>query len=155
MTVRDLRNVTQQNSLLTRYDLDRPLVIVLTLHAIGAPEPACDSADYRGMFVTERQLDQLVRDLKRAGIEYKVNDEQADPKCLRPTFNSHLEHAGIDLTLTGLLMRHKPAGGMALTLGTYGDETALLKCKRQAIGQLETWLVGQREPEVVQEWCSA
>ncbi|MCH8037093.1 MAG: tyrosine-type recombinase/integrase, partial [Proteobacteria bacterium] len=34
------------------------------------------------------------RDLKRAGIETKTPDGQADPKCLRPTFNSHLERSG-------------------------------------------------------------
>ena len=42
-------------------------------------------------------------------------------------------------------MRHKPAGGMALTLGTYGDAGALLERKCQAIDQLERWVTSQRK----------
>lgn len=109
MTVRDLRNVTQQNSLLTRYDLDRPLVTLLTLHAIGAPEPACDSADYRGMFVTERQLDELVRELVRAGYQFSTPSQLRDSdrvlhKTVMLTFDDG--YASVFDTARPILDRH-------------------------------------------------
>ena len=85
------------------------------------------------------------RDLDRAGVKREVDGTQADPKCLRPTFNSHLERSGCDLTLTSLLMRHTPAGGMKLTLGIYGDEKALLERKRQAVCHLEKWVADERK----------
>ncbi len=34
---------------------------------------------------------------------------------------------------------------MALTLGVYGDEKALLDRKRQAVRQLEKWVADERE----------
>ena len=84
------------------------------------------------------------RDLDRAGIDKQTADGQADPKCLRLTFNSHLERSGCDLTLAVLLMRHAPPGGMKLTVGVYGDEKALLDRKRQTVGGLEKWVAEQR-----------
>jgi len=129
----------------------RDLLAGLQLDAFKAGQPIQPDAPVFGPPPDRRTW---ARDLERAGIERKIGGCQADPKCLRPTFNSHLERAGIDLTLTGLLMRHTPAGGLALTLGTYGDSGALLDRKRAAIGQLEAWIASQRKPEVVQEWCS-
>ena len=47
------------------------------------------------------------------------------------------------LTLVSLLMRHAPAGGMALTLGVYGDQQALLAKKRQAAERMLRWVEDQ------------
>ncbi len=83
------------------------------------------------------------RDLDRAGIEKKTPEGQADPKCLRKTYGSFLTRADVDLTLVSLLMRHAPAGGMALTLGVYGDQQALLAKKRQAAERMLRWVEDQ------------
>ncbi len=42
------------------------------------------------------------------------------------------------------MMRHQPPAGMALTLGTYGDEKALLTRKRKAVDRVSAWLGGER-----------
>ena len=42
-------------------------------------------------------------------------------------------------------MRHRPPGGLDLTLGVYGDRDALLKRKRTAIERMVRWIEGQRE----------
>ena len=80
-----------------------------------------------------------------AGVEYKVRGEQADPKCARKTFESHLLRSGADPTITMLLMRHSPRGGMALTLGPYVDEVEILKRKQAAVAAMTTWQQQQRE----------
>ena len=84
------------------------------------------------------------RDLTRAGVAWKLHGEQADPKCLRKTFESHLLRSGADLTMTMLLMRHSPRGGMSLTTGVYADKGELLKRKRSAMRTMNAWLVEQR-----------
>ena len=91
------------------------------------------------------------RDLDRAGIDKQTADGQADPKCLRLTFNSHLERSGCDLTLAMLLMRHTPPGGMKLTVGVYGNEKALLDRKRQTVRDLHKWVAAEREKEARRE----
>jgi integrase len=85
------------------------------------------------------------RDLARAGVEYKVRGEQADPKCTRHTFESHLLRSGADPTITMLLMRHSPRGGMALTLGRYVDAAEILKRKHAAIVAMTKWQQQQRK----------
>lgn len=85
------------------------------------------------------------RDLARAGVEYKVRGEQADPKCTRRTFESHLPRSGCGETLAGLLMRHSPRGGMKLTLGRYVDELEILNRKRAAIRAMTKWQQQQRD----------
>ena len=71
------------------------------------------------------------RDLRRAGIPKVApigNDDprmgRADRNCLRTTFESHLQRAGVDLSVVSFLMRHPPRRGMRLTVETYGDRTA-------------------------------
>lgn len=83
------------------------------------------------------------RDLRRAGIPKVTpigNDYprmgRADRKCLRTTFESHLQRAGVDPLVVSFLMRHPSRGGMRLTVETYGDRKALLTQKRKAIGKL-------------------
>ena len=44
-----------------------------------------------------------------------------------------------------LLMRHTPPGGMALTLGVYGDQDALLTRKRLAIARMVAWIETQQK----------
>ncbi len=61
------------------------------------------------------------RDLDRAGVDWMLRGEQADPKCTRKTFESHLLRSGCDIAVVMLLMRHTPRGGLALTLGPYAD----------------------------------
>ena len=84
------------------------------------------------------------RDLDRAGVPWKVRGEQADPKCTRKTFESHLLRSGADLTMTMLLMRHSPRGGMKLTTGVYADAGEILKRKRVAVRTMSEWLAEQR-----------
>ncbi len=86
------------------------------------------------------------RDLRRAGIPKGAPIDHDDPrigradrKCLRTTFASHLQRAGVDLMVVSPLMRHTPRGGMRLTVETYIDPKALLTQKRQAIGKLTGW----------------
>ena len=64
--------------------------------------------------------------------------------CLRKTFESHLLRSGADLTMTMLLMRHSPRGGMRLTAGVYADKAELLKRKRTAVRTMTAWLAEQR-----------
>lgn len=68
--VEDLRPLTGQGSLLARYDIDRPQITVLTLHAVGSPDTACESFDYRNMFLTPRRLDELLEGLAQAGYSF-------------------------------------------------------------------------------------
>ena len=85
------------------------------------------------------------RDLDRAGVKDKLPEGQADPKCLRKTFGSFLLRAEVDPIDVLLLMRHRPPAGLDLTLGTYGDEKALLKRKRRAIARMVGWIDKQRK----------
>ena len=84
------------------------------------------------------------RDLDRAGVEQKTDAGQADPKCLRKTFDSFLMRAKVGLEMTGLLMRHTFPGGLKLTVDVYGDEEALLDMKREAVGRMVRWIESQR-----------
>ncbi len=86
------------------------------------------------------------RDLDRALVDYRTRDGQADPKCLRKTFDSFLTRADVDLTVVSLLMRHTPRGGMNLTLGVYGDHDALLARKRAAVDRMVRWIEKQQKP---------
>jgi peptidoglycan/xylan/chitin deacetylase (PgdA/CDA1 family) len=70
LQVEDVRPLTGQDSLLTRYDLDQPLITVLTLHAVGTPDPACASLDYCNMFLSPDQLGEIVDGLRRAGYRF-------------------------------------------------------------------------------------
>jgi integrase len=96
------------------------------------------------VFPTTPERRTWMRDIDLAKIKFLSTDGQADPKCLRKTFDSFLMHAGVDLTLVSLLMRHTPRGGLRLTLGVYGDERALLQKKRQAIAQMVSWYRQQK-----------
>lgn len=70
-------------------------------------------------------------DLKRAGIAYEVNGKQADRKCLRKTFRTHLARSGADLWQAVKLMRHQDP---KLTLQLY-TELEMLD-SRGAVGRL-------------------
>ncbi len=85
------------------------------------------------------------RDLDRAGVQWMVGGEQADRKCTRKTFESHLLRSGCDIAIVMLLMRHTPRGGMALTLGPYADVQELLDRKRAAITAMTTWQEQERK----------
>ena len=80
----------------------------------------------------------------RAGIERHTDDGTASRKGLRRTFDVWLLKAGADLIDVCMLMRHRPPGGMDLTLGVYGDPDALLKRKRAALGTMARWIDAQR-----------
>jgi hypothetical protein len=60
-----------------------------------------------------------------------------------------LLHAGVDPIDVTVLMRHRPPGGMELTLGVYGDDIAILKRKRVAVGRLLDRVRQQRKPAEV------
>ena len=77
-------------------------------------------------------------------LEYVTTAGQVDPKCLRNTFESLLIHGGAEAAIITLMMRHTPAGGMKLTLGTYGDPEGLLKKQRQALAKAVKWQVRER-----------
>lgn len=85
------------------------------------------------------------RDLTKAGVAKQTAAGQADLKCLRRTFDSMLLHAGVDPIDVTVLMRHRPPGGMELTLGVYGDDNALLKRKRAAVDRMLRWVEKQRK----------
>ncbi len=92
------------------------------------------------------------RDIKKAGIPEMARMSETDPrigradrKCLRKTFESHLQRAGADLGIVSLLMRHTPGGGMRLTVETYADREALLVTKRKAIDALVGWYGAEAE----------
>ncbi|KKL77752.1 hypothetical protein LCGC14_2031740 [marine sediment metagenome] len=53
-----------------------------------------------------------------AGVAYEVGGKQADRKCLRKTFCTHLALAGVDLWHAVKLMRHRDP---RLTLSVYAD----------------------------------
>ena len=76
--VRDARPLTGQDSLLACYDLTRPLITVLTLHAAGTPDRACTSHDYRNMFVSPEQLIEIVDGLREAGYRFMALSEALD-----------------------------------------------------------------------------
>ncbi|MCZ6612144.1 MAG: tyrosine-type recombinase/integrase [Planctomycetota bacterium] len=84
------------------------------------------------------------RDLERACIRYDKLEGRADMKCTRKTFDADLFRAGVDPVIVSLLMRHSLQGGLALTLGPYGDPAALLDRNREAIARLGRWHRGQR-----------
>ena len=84
------------------------------------------------------------RDVDRAGVERHTGDGTASRKALRRTFDVWLLKAGVDPIDVCLLMRHTPPGGMALTLGVYGDPDALLKRKRAALAMMARWIDAQR-----------
>lgn len=77
-------------------------------------------------------------------LEYVTTAGQVDPKCLRNTFESLLIHGGAEAAIITLMMRHTPAGGMKLTLGTYGDPEGLLKKQRQALAKAVKWQARER-----------
>ncbi len=86
------------------------------------------------------------RDLKLAGIPHKAPLSEdnptigrADLKCLRNTFESHLQRSGVNLLTVALLMRHSLPAGLKLTAGRYADKEALLAEKRQGVDCLERW----------------
>lgn len=86
------------------------------------------------------------RDLDRAGVPWKFRGEQADPKCTRRTFESHLLRSGAGEVVTMLLMRHTPRGGLGLTMGVYADTGEIARRKRAAIDTMTAWQVEQRQP---------
>ncbi len=90
-------------------------------------------------------LKSWTKDLAAAGVEPMTDEGTADPKCLRKTASSFLLRAGVDPIDALLVMRHRPPAGMALTLGTYGDEKALLARKRKAVDRVSRWLASERE----------
>ena len=77
--------------------------------------------------------------VKRARITYRTDVGQVDQKALRHSFNSFLLAAKVDLTVTSLLMRHTPAGGMRLTLQVYGGPDVLMDRMRDAVEQMMVW----------------
>jgi peptidoglycan/xylan/chitin deacetylase (PgdA/CDA1 family)/protein-L-isoaspartate O-methyltransferase len=70
LQVRDCRPLTGQDSLLIRYNLDSPLLTVLTLHAIGTPDPTCESLDYHNMFLAPVNLGEVLDGLAAAGYTF-------------------------------------------------------------------------------------
>lgn len=90
-------------------------------------------------------LKSWTKDLAAAGVEPMTDEGTADPKCLRKTASAFLLRAGVDPIDALLVMRHRPPAGMALTLGTYGDEKALLARKRKAVDRVSSWLASERE----------
>ena len=90
-------------------------------------------------------LKSWTKDLAAAGVEPLTDEGTADPKCLRKTASAFLLRAGVDPIDALLVMRHRPPAGMALTLGTYGDEKALLARKRKAVDRVSSWLASERE----------
>ncbi len=81
LQVEDVRPLTGQDSLLTRYDLDRPLITVLTLHAVGTPDPTCASLDYCNMFLSRYQLSEIIDGLRRAGYQFLTLREALGYVC--------------------------------------------------------------------------
>ncbi|MFH1746965.1 MAG: polysaccharide deacetylase family protein [Planctomycetota bacterium] len=75
MRVEDMRPLTGQDSLLAEYDLNQPLITVLTLHAVGVPDPACEAHDYRNMFIAREQLAELVDGLRAADYQFMTLGE--------------------------------------------------------------------------------
>ncbi len=84
------------------------------------------------------------RDLDAAGVAREINGQLAVRRGLRKTFSSMLLEAGVDPIDVLLLMRHRPPGGLSLTLGVYADEGPLLKRKRAAMSKLVAWMADQR-----------
>ncbi|MFH1419653.1 MAG: polysaccharide deacetylase family protein [Planctomycetota bacterium] len=80
-SVRDVRPLTGQASLLAQYNIDRPLLTVLTLHAVGTPDPTCDTLDYRNMFITPRDFEELLDGLLLA--EYRFISLREAIECSR------------------------------------------------------------------------
>jgi len=64
--------------------------------------------------------------LKRAKIAYEVGGEQADRKCLRKTFGTHLALSGVDPWDTAGRMRHSDP---KLTMQIYTDLGLLRKAR--------------------------
>ena len=59
------------------------------------------------IFETSPILRTFKADLVRAKIEYEVGSKQADRKCLRKTFCTHLALCGVDLWAAVKMMRHR------------------------------------------------
>ena len=65
-------------------------------------------------------------DLKRAKIRYEVDGKQADRKCLRKTFCTHLALSGVDVWDAADRMRHSDP---KLTMQIYTDLGLLTKAR--------------------------
>jgi len=96
LRVRDAQELTGQNSLCLEFDLDRPQLTVLTLHAVGRPDPTCESHDYRNLFVSLQQFEELIDGLLAGGYRFltlheatvAVRDEtRCPPKSIVLTFD--------------------------------------------------------------------
>jgi peptidoglycan/xylan/chitin deacetylase (PgdA/CDA1 family) len=95
-SIRDARPLTQQPALLSEYHVNRPLLTVLTLHAVGRPAAGVDSYDYRNMFVDADALADLIAGLRSAGYCFLTLSEAVDgiraggtvpPKSIALTFD--------------------------------------------------------------------
>ncbi len=75
--VRDVRALTGQPSLLATYRCDAPLLSVLTLHAIGRPDPEVESFDYRNMFLPLERFVAAIDGLLRSGWRFVTLGEAA------------------------------------------------------------------------------
>ncbi len=80
------------------------------------------------IFDTSPILRTFKADLVRAEIEYEVGSKQADRKCLRKTFCTHLALRGVDLWAAVKMMRHRDP---KLTIGVY-SELGLLDTQKEA-----------------------
>lgn len=76
-TVRDVRAITGQPSLLACYRCDAPALSVLTLHALGRPDAEVESYDYRNMFLPLERFVALVDGLLRSGWRFVTLGEAA------------------------------------------------------------------------------
>ena len=95
--------------------LPLPADVEAALRAMGAGR--------RGpVFGSSPTLKTWKRDLERAEIPYETEAGQADRKCLRKTFGTHLALKGVDLRVAMRLMRHRDP---ALTATLYTDPMLL------------------------------
>ena len=84
------------------------------------------------------------KDLADAGVAPVNSEGHADAKGLRKTASSFLLRSGVDPIDALLIMLHAPPAGIVLTLGTYGDEKALLARNRKAVDRVSAWLASER-----------
>jgi integrase len=82
------------------------------------------------------------QDLSRAGIGYDGPRGQADRKCLRKTFGTHLAMAGVDFRLAVRLMRHKDP---KLTQNIYTDP--MLLDMKGAVARISEQAIQKRKSE--------
>ncbi len=112
------------------------------------------------IFGTTPVLRTFKMDLMRASIPYEVGGQQADRKCLRKTYCTHLALTGADLWAAVKLMRHRdPKLTVRVytdlgVLDTRADVARLSGNSRSASESVSSQAVGWRGPEGAAEWAS-